>query len=47
MKVPHDFIVREGGHTWEYWSNSIVYQMLFFSRHLSGWQQQKSFSGSE
>lgn len=36
MKVPHDFIVRDGGHSWEYWSNSIVYQMLFFSRHLPG-----------
>ncbi len=47
MKVPHDFIVRDGGHTWEYWGNSVVYQMLFFSRHLSGWEGQKSLSGSK
>jgi len=30
--IPHDFTVRPGGHTWEYWGNSINYQMLFFSR---------------
>jgi len=37
MKIAHDFTARDGGHTWEYWGNSIVYQTLFFSRHLSGW----------
>jgi S-formylglutathione hydrolase FrmB len=42
MKIPHDFIVRDGGHSWEYWGNSIVYQMLFFSRHLPGWKVKKS-----
>ncbi|TWR24622.1 esterase family protein [Mucilaginibacter achroorhodeus] len=31
-KIPHDYTVRPGGHTWEYWSNSINYQMLFFRR---------------
>ena len=34
-KIPHDFTIRPGAHTWEYWSNSIVYQMLFFSRYFS------------
>jgi S-formylglutathione hydrolase FrmB len=29
-KIPHDYTVRPGGHTWEYWSNSIRYHMLFF-----------------
>jgi S-formylglutathione hydrolase FrmB len=33
--IPHDFTVRPGGHTWEYWGNSINYQMLFFSRFFS------------
>lgn len=28
--IPHDFTVRPGGHTWEYWTNSIQYQMVFF-----------------
>jgi S-formylglutathione hydrolase FrmB len=30
--IPHDFTVRPGGHTWEYWSNSINYHLLFFSK---------------
>lgn len=34
-KIPHDFTVRSGSHTWEYWGNSIVYQMLFFSRYFN------------
>lgn len=33
--IPHDFTVRPGGHTWSYWSNSINYQMLFFSRYFA------------
>ncbi|MCG9793092.1 alpha/beta hydrolase [Flavobacterium algicola] len=28
--IPHDYIERPGGHTNNYWSNSIKYQMLFF-----------------
>lgn len=28
--IPHDFTSRPGGHTWEYWSNSIAYQAVFF-----------------
>lgn len=28
--IPHDYIEREGGHNWEYWSNAIAYQLLFF-----------------
>jgi S-formylglutathione hydrolase FrmB len=33
--IPHDFTVRPGGHTWEYWGNSINYQALFFSRFFN------------
>jgi S-formylglutathione hydrolase FrmB len=33
--IPHDFIIRPGAHTWEYWSNSINYQMLFFDRFFT------------
>ncbi|KAA8485573.1 S-formylglutathione hydrolase FrmB [Arcticibacter tournemirensis] len=32
--IPHDFTIRPGGHTWEYWSNSIKYQLLFFSDYF-------------
>jgi S-formylglutathione hydrolase FrmB len=33
--IPHDFTVRPGGHSWDYWSNSINYQVLFFSRFFN------------
>lgn len=29
--IPHDFISRPGVHNWEYWANSIKYQMVFFN----------------
>ena len=29
--IPHDYIERPGGHNWEYWANSIKYQLLFFN----------------
>ncbi len=32
--IPHDFTVRPGGHTWEYWANSIQYQMVFFNNYF-------------
>lgn len=35
LKIPHDFTVRDGGHSWEYWANSVVYQALFFSRYFN------------
>lgn len=28
--IPHDYIERPGKHNWNYWSNSIKYQVLFF-----------------
>jgi S-formylglutathione hydrolase FrmB len=34
-KIPHDYTVRPGGHSWEYWGNSINYQALFFSRYFT------------
>jgi S-formylglutathione hydrolase FrmB len=33
-KVPHDYTERPGAHTWEYWQNSLPYQVLFFSKIL-------------
>lgn len=35
MNIPHDFILRPGGHTWQYWSNAVGYQFLFFSNFFS------------
>lgn len=31
-KIGHDFLVRPGGHTRDYWNNSIEYQLLFFKK---------------
>jgi len=33
--IPHDFTVRPGSHSWDYWGNSINYQVLFFSRFFN------------
>ena len=33
--IPHDFTVRPGGHSWDYWGNAINYQLLFFSRFFN------------
>ena len=32
LKIDHDYSERPGEHNWEYWTNSIQYQMLFFDR---------------
>ncbi|MCR8559562.1 esterase family protein [Mucilaginibacter sp. BJC16-A38] len=34
-KIQHDYTVRPGAHTWEFWGNSINYQALFFSRFFN------------
>ena len=33
--IPHDFIVRPGGHTWDYWANAIPYQLLYMKHYFS------------
>ena len=34
QEVLHEFIIRPGGHSWEYWSNAIEFQLLFFNNHF-------------
>jgi len=29
-KIDHDYIERPGAHNWEYWNNSVKYQLLYF-----------------
>ncbi|MEO7308659.1 MAG: alpha/beta hydrolase family protein [Ferruginibacter sp.] len=38
LKIPHDYTERPGMHSWDYWRNSIAFQLLFFQRFfkLSG-----------
>lgn len=33
-KTPHVYIEWPGGHTWEYWENSLPYHVLFFYKIL-------------
>lgn len=33
--IDHDYAERPGEHNWKYWSNSIVYQLLFFHRFFN------------
>ncbi len=33
-KIPHDYIERPGGHTIDYWENSIKYQLVFFANYF-------------
>ena len=32
LEIDHDYIERPGEHNWDYWTNSIQYQLLFFDR---------------
>jgi S-formylglutathione hydrolase FrmB len=32
LKIPHDYTERNGAHSWEYWSNSVSYQLMFFHK---------------
>ena len=33
--IPHDFISRPGEHNWDYWANSIKYQLLFMNNFFA------------
>lgn len=33
--IPHDYIVRPGNHSWNYWVNSLDYQVLFFYKSFN------------
>lgn len=32
--IPHDYIIRPGGHTQQYWKNAIDYQLLYLKKAL-------------
>ncbi|MFZ5519054.1 MAG: alpha/beta hydrolase [Candidatus Zhuqueibacterota bacterium] len=31
QKIPHDYVERPGGHSWDYWVRVLEYHLLFFS----------------
>ncbi len=34
LNIQHDYTERPGVHNWEYWNNSIEYQVLFFNHYF-------------
>jgi S-formylglutathione hydrolase FrmB len=32
LNIDHDYIERPGAHNWDYWTNSILYQLTYFDR---------------
>jgi len=34
LNIAHDCIERPGKHDWDYWKNSVQYQLLFFSNYF-------------
>jgi S-formylglutathione hydrolase FrmB len=35
LKIPHDYIERNGRHEWPYWANAIKYQLFFFREYFN------------
>ena len=35
LKIPHDYTERPGKHDWDYWNNSLRYQLLFFKQYFA------------
>ncbi len=31
LNIPHDFTIRPGAHNWEYWTNAVGYQLMYFN----------------
>lgn len=36
LGIDHDFATRPGGHTDQYWANSLDYHLLFFKKYFDG-----------
>lgn len=34
-ELPHTYIERPGGHSWNYWTNALEYHILFFIKELN------------
>lgn len=35
LDIPHEFIVRPGAHTWDYWEKVLPHHLLFFSEFFN------------
>jgi S-formylglutathione hydrolase FrmB len=38
LKIAHDYIERPGKHDWNYWSNAVQYQLLFFNNYFAAFR---------
>ena len=36
LKIAHEYTERPGMHNWDYWQNSVGFQLLFFSKFFKG-----------
>ena len=34
LKIPHEYAEKPGGHSWDYWRQSLSFHLLFFSRYF-------------
>lgn len=34
LGIKHDFFIRPGGHSWDYWRNALPYHLLFFEKYF-------------
>ncbi len=41
LKIDHDYTERPGSHNWNYWTNAINYQLLFFYRSFNRGEEAK------
>ncbi|HEY4786593.1 MAG TPA: alpha/beta hydrolase family protein [Bacteroidales bacterium] len=37
--IPHDYLARPGGHTWEYWADAFNYQMVFIKKYFNSYSR--------
>jgi len=35
LNIPHHYLTMPGGHSWEYWNKSFLYQVMFFNNFFS------------
>lgn len=35
LKIDHDYIERAGEHNWDYWRNSILFQLTYFNKYFN------------
>ncbi len=34
-KIPHTYVERAGGHSWDYWTSALPYHLLFFRQYFA------------